>query len=52
LIGKSDQSVVYVSRFLNKVEQNYGTTEREALAMVFALPKFRHYLLGNKFVFM
>jgi hypothetical protein len=48
---KSDQPIVYASRLFNKVEQNYSTTEREALAMVFSLHKFRHYLLGNKFVF-
>jgi hypothetical protein len=42
---------VYASRFLNIVEQNYKTTKREALIMVFALHKFKHYLLGNKFVF-
>jgi hypothetical protein len=51
VIGKSDQLVVYVSRFLNIVKHNYSTTKREALSMVFALQKFRHYLLGNKFVF-
>jgi hypothetical protein len=51
LIGKSDQLVVYAFRFLNKAKQNYGTTKREALTLVFALPKFKHYLLGNKFVF-
>jgi hypothetical protein len=48
---KNDQLVVYASKLLNKVEQNYSTIEREALAMVFALYKFRHYLLGNKCVF-
>ncbi len=42
---------MYASRFLNIVEQNYKTTKREALIMVFALHKFKHYLLGNKFVF-
>ncbi len=36
---------------MNKVEQNYNTTEREALIMVFALHKCRHYLLSNKLVF-
>jgi hypothetical protein len=51
LIRKSDQLVVYASRLLNIVEQNYSTTQREDLVMVFALHKFRHYLLGNKFVF-
>jgi hypothetical protein len=47
---KSDQPIVYASRFSNKVE-HYSTTEREASAMVFSLHKLRHYLLGNKFVF-
>jgi hypothetical protein len=51
LIGKSDQPVVYASRVLNKVEHNYSTTHREALTMIFVLHKFRHYLLGNKFIF-
>jgi hypothetical protein len=48
---KNDQLVVYGSKLLNNVEQTYTTIEREALAMVFALHKFRHYLLGNKCVF-
>jgi len=48
---KSDQPIVYVSRLLNKVKQNYNTIEKEALTMVFVLHKFRHYLLGYKFVF-
>ncbi len=42
---------MYTSRLFNKVEQNYTTIEREALAMVYALHKFKHFLLGNKFVF-
>jgi len=42
---------VYAFRFLNRIEQNYNTKEREVLAMVFVLHKFRHYLLRNKFVF-
>jgi hypothetical protein len=51
LIGKSDQLVVYASKFLNKTKCNYSNTKREALTMVFALHKFIHYLLGNKLVF-
>ncbi len=42
---------MYTSKLFNKVEQNYTTIEREALAMVYALHKFKHFLLGNKFVF-
>jgi hypothetical protein len=51
VIGKSDQLIVYASRLLNKVKQNYSTTEREVLTMVFTLHKFKHYFIGNKFVF-
>jgi hypothetical protein len=36
---------------LSSVERNYNTIECETLAMVFALHKFKHYLLGNRFVF-
>ncbi len=31
--------------------QNSNSKKLEALIMMFALHKFRHYLLGNKFVF-
>jgi hypothetical protein len=48
---KSDQQVVYASRLLNIIEHNYNTTHGKALTMVFVLHKFRHYLLGNMFVF-
>ncbi len=51
VIGKNDQPIVYASRVLNKTKQNYNTTHRKALAMDFSLHKFKHYLLGNKFVF-
>jgi len=51
VIGKSDQLVLYVFGHLNRTKHNYNTTEKEVLAMVFFLHKFRHYVLGNKFVF-
>ncbi len=51
IIGKNDQPIVYASKLFNNVKQNYSTTEREALAMTFALHKFKYYLLGNKFAF-
>jgi hypothetical protein len=49
--SKYDQPIVYASRLLNKVEQNYTTTKKEALTMIYVLHKFRHFMLGNKFVF-
>ncbi len=49
--SKNDQPIVYASRVLNKVEYNYSTSHTKALAMGFSLHKFKHYLLGNKFVF-
>jgi hypothetical protein len=41
---------MYASKLLNLVERNYTTTESEALTMVYALHKFKHYLLANWFV--
>jgi hypothetical protein len=51
LTGKYDQPIVYAFRLLNKAKQNYTTTERKALTMVYALHKFKQFLLQNKFVF-
>ena len=33
---------------MNDPKQNYTTTEKEFLVVVFALDKFRPYLLGSK----
>jgi len=33
---KNDQPIVYASRLLNKVEQNYNTTHTETLVTVFS----------------
>ena len=41
----------YASRRLTAAEQNYSTTERKALGLIFSVTKFRHYLLGHKFTF-
>jgi hypothetical protein len=45
--GKNDQPIMYASRFLNIAKQNYSTTHKKTLAVVFVLHKFKHYLLGN-----
>ena len=46
-----DHPIYFASRQLVQAERNYTVTEREALGMVFLVQKFRHSLLGNKFVF-
>jgi hypothetical protein len=48
-IGELDHPIEFASRKLSESEQNYNTTEREGLAMVYALQKFKHYLLGKHF---
>jgi hypothetical protein len=42
---------MYSSRLFNYIERNYTTIEKEALAVVYALHKSKHYLLTNKFTF-
>ena len=44
-----DHRIAFASRKLSSIERNYTTTEREGLAMVYALQKIRHYLLGAHF---
>ena len=41
--------VGYVSRALSKAEGRYSQTEREALAIVFAVRRLHQYLYGRKF---
>jgi hypothetical protein len=51
LTRKLYQPIVYASRLLNSAKRIYSTTKGEAIVMVFAFHKFRHYLLCNDFVF-
>jgi hypothetical protein len=44
-----DNPLAFSNRKLSTAEVNYTTIEREGLAMVYALQKFHHYLLGGHF---
>jgi hypothetical protein len=49
-INKLPHVIYYVSRTLNNAQLNYSTIEKELLAVVFTLDKFRSYLLGSKII--
>ena len=54
VLGQSEDGkpyvVYYVSKTLNEAQRNCTTTEKELLAMVYALDKFRGYLVGSHIV--
>jgi hypothetical protein len=47
-VEKLPHVIYYASKTLNDAQLNFSTTEKELLAVVFALDKFRSYLLGSK----
>jgi len=48
--GKIFHTIYYASKVLNDAQINYATTEKELLAIMFALEKFWSYLVGSKIV--
>ncbi|XP_006598456.1 uncharacterized protein [Glycine max] len=48
--GKVFHSIYYASKVLNDAQLNYATTEKEMLAIVYALKKFRSYLVGSRVI--
>jgi hypothetical protein len=46
-----DHPIYFASRKLSQAEHNYTTIEREGLAMIYSLQKFRHCFLGSHFKF-
>ena len=46
-IDKMFRVIYYASKTFNEAQENYLTTEKEMLAMVFACEKFWPYILGS-----
>ena len=50
ILSQDNHPVIYLSRKLKQSEQSMSNIEREALAIVWATQRARHFLLGSKFL--
>ena len=48
--GTISHAIYYASKVLNDAQINYATIEKEMLAIMYALEKFRSYLVGSKVI--
>ena len=44
------KAIYYASKTFNEAQENYSTTKKEMLAMVFACEKLRPYILGSHII--
>ena len=44
---KNFKAIYYANKTFNEAQENYSTTIKEMLTMVFACEKFRPYILGS-----
>jgi hypothetical protein len=48
---RKHHAIAYASKTLTGAQLNYATAKKELLAVVFAIDKFRSYLVGAKVIF-
>lgn len=48
VLSQNMRPIAFISRTLDKTEQNYATNEREMLAIIWAITTLRNYLYGSK----
>ena len=49
VLEQANQPILCISRSLSKSEQNYSQTQREALAIIWAVRRLHKFLFGNHF---